>query len=120
MSLLPDEGEPIRDVLAFGLDRIPAWRRSDGAIRGFVAGLLAELPGAAEVRPAPGRHPEMSPREGEVARLLVQGYANRDIGSELSMAPDTVKWHLKNIFGKLGASNRTQAVLKLQQIGLSH
>jgi LuxR family maltose regulon positive regulatory protein len=34
------------------------------------------------------------------------------------MAPDTVKWHLKNIFGKLGVANRTQAVLRLQEIGL--
>jgi LuxR family maltose regulon positive regulatory protein len=33
------------------------------------------------------------------------------------MAPDTVKWHLKNIFGKLGVANRTQAVLRLQEIG---
>mgnify|MGYP001298887762 FL=1 len=37
----------------------------------------------------------------------------------LGMAPDTVKWHLKNIFGKLGVANRTQAVLRLQEIGLT-
>jgi LuxR family maltose regulon positive regulatory protein len=36
----------------------------------------------------------------------------------LGMAPDTVKWHLKNIFGKLGVANRTQAVLRLQEIGI--
>jgi LuxR family maltose regulon positive regulatory protein len=35
------------------------------------------------------------------------------------MAPDTVKWHLKNIFGKLGVSNRTEAVLKLKELGLA-
>ena len=61
----------------------------------------------------------LSPREAEIARLLAQGCANREIGTTLSMAPDTVKWHLKNIFGKLGADNRTQAVLKLQEIGLA-
>ncbi|MEI6099595.1 MAG: LuxR C-terminal-related transcriptional regulator [Alphaproteobacteria bacterium] len=44
--------------------------------------------------------------------------ANRDISETLSIAPDTVKWHLKNIFGKLGADNRTHAVLRLQEIGL--
>jgi len=36
------------------------------------------------------------------------------------MAPDTVKWHLKNIFAKLGVANRTQAVLRLQELGMGH
>ena len=42
------------------------------------------------------------------------GHSNRDLASTLGMAPDTVKWHLKNIFGKLGVANRTQAVLIAQ------
>ena len=63
--------------------------------------------------------PQVSPREAEVARLLCGGLSNRDVAKSLSMAPDTVKWHLKNIFGKLGVSNRTQAVLRLQEIGLT-
>jgi LuxR family maltose regulon positive regulatory protein len=60
---------------------------------------------------------DLSPREAEIARLLGEGLTNRDISTHLSMAPDTVKWHLKNIFGKLDAENRTQAVLRLQKIG---
>lgn len=115
---LVDEGSAIRDVMMFGLERIPAWRRSGSTQRAFVESVLAAIPAAAG-QPATPRHPDMSPREGEVARLLALGYANREIGVELAMAPDTVKWHLKNIYGKLGAANRTQAVLKLQQIGLA-
>jgi len=34
------------------------------------------------------------------------------------MAPDTVKWHLKNIFGKLGVASRSQAILEAQRRGL--
>jgi hypothetical protein len=53
-----------------------------------------------------------------VARLLTAGHSNRDLAQTLGMAPDKVKWHLKKIFGKLGVSNRTQAVLRRQEIGL--
>jgi LuxR family maltose regulon positive regulatory protein len=63
------------------------------------------------------RNPRFSQREAEVARLLTAGHSNRDLAKNLGMAPDTVKWHLKNIFGKLGVANRTQAVLRLQEIG---
>ena len=60
-----------------------------------------------------------SQREAELARLLSRGQSNRELAVALNMAPDTVKWHLKNIFGKLGVSNRTQAVLRLQEFGLT-
>jgi LuxR family maltose regulon positive regulatory protein len=63
--------------------------------------------------------PGFSPREIDVVRLLGVGQSNRDMAQSLGMAPDTVKWHLKNIFGKLGVANRTQAVLRLQEIGLT-
>ena len=42
-----------------------------------------------------------------------------DLATALAMAPDTVKWHLKNIFGKLGVDNRTQAVLRLREMGFA-
>ena len=35
---------------------------------------------------------------------------NRDLARTLGMAPDTVKWHLKNIYGKLGVAGRDEAV----------
>ena len=115
----------LRQVLAFGLERIPAWRKPDSPARRFVGELLDS--GAASDTVA-NEHPQsrprghdlhLSPRESEIARLLGQGLGNREIGQALTMAPDTVKWHLKNIFGKLGVTNRTQAVLKLQGIGLA-
>jgi LuxR family maltose regulon positive regulatory protein len=56
----------------------------------------------------------------DVARLLSIGPEQPRHGPRpLALAPDTVKWHLKNIFGKLGVANRTQAVLRLQEIGLA-
>ncbi len=87
----------------------------------FVDRLLTgrQLPAREEMSGArKARRLELSQREAELARLLSQGYSNRQLADALAMAPDTVKWHLKNIFGKLGAANRTQAVLRLQDLGL--
>jgi DNA-binding NarL/FixJ family response regulator len=53
---------------------------------------------------------DMSPRELEVLRLIAQGRSNKEIASELGIVEGTVKAHLTNIFEKLGAADRTQAI----------
>jgi DNA-binding NarL/FixJ family response regulator len=53
---------------------------------------------------------ELTPRETEVLRLVAEGHHNREIAERLFVSDETVKAHLKNIMGKLGASDRTQAV----------
>lgn len=119
---LIDEGEPLQDVIAFGRERIPSWK-GNSDLGQFVDKLIsgrAEQAQNGERRNRPaGRTPQFSPREADVARLLSCGQSNREMARALSMAPDTVKWHLKNIFGKLGVSNRTQAVLRLQGLGFA-
>ena len=116
---LIEEAAPLREVLAFARTRTPAWRDPTSDIGQFVARLM-QSGGAGTARSTASPRPaDLSPREADIARLLGDGMANREIGECLSMAPDTVKWHLKNMFGKLGADNRTQAVLRLQAIGLA-
>ena len=51
----------------------------------------------------------LSDREVEVLRHLADGNRNRDIAEKLFIAEETVKAHMKNIMGKLGANDRTQA-----------
>ncbi|MFN3273642.1 MAG: LuxR C-terminal-related transcriptional regulator [Paracoccus sp. (in: a-proteobacteria)] len=117
---LADEGAAFGQVLRFGLTRIPAWQPPQSPARVLVDRLLDQLAPparAASQAPALSGDPAFSPREREVARLLLCGASNKEIGATLSLAPDTVKWHLKNIFGKLSVPNRTQAALRLQQIG---
>jgi LuxR family maltose regulon positive regulatory protein len=46
----------------------------------------------------------------EFLRLLASGYANADIAKMLVISLNTVKTHVKHIYGKLGARNRTQAI----------
>ena len=55
-------------------------------------------------------HSDLSPREIEVLRLIAQGRSNKEIGAELGIVEGTVKAHVTNIFGKLGALDRTQAI----------
>ncbi len=54
----------------------------------------------------------LTPREHEVLTLLADGLPNRDIAARLGVSEHTVKFHLGAIFGKLGASTRTEAVQK--------
>ena len=52
----------------------------------------------------------LTSREVEVLRLIASGKANKLIASDLAIAEETVKGHVKNILSKLGASDRTHAV----------
>lgn len=60
----------------------------------------------------------ISNRERDVLRLLAAGRSNQAIAAELRLSENTVKWHLKNIFDKLGVKNRTAAVLAAQHLNL--
>jgi DNA-binding NarL/FixJ family response regulator len=54
---------------------------------------------------------DLTPREIEVLRLITAGNGNRDIANVLSITEDTVKGHVKHIMEKLGAHDRTEAVV---------
>ncbi len=54
----------------------------------------------------------LTPRETEVLRLMAAAYTNREIGAALRAAEGTVKIHVSNVLSKLGARDRTQAVLR--------
>jgi two-component system NarL family response regulator len=62
--------------------------------------------------------PKLSEREVEVLACVAQGHSNSKIGALLGIAVETVKTHLKNLLSKLGASNRTEAVMIAVKRGL--
>ncbi|MBE9045783.1 response regulator transcription factor [Pleurocapsales cyanobacterium LEGE 10410] len=64
--------------------------------------------------------PKLSDREREVLKLMTEGKTNQDIADELCISQSTVKFHINNIFGKLGVSDRTQAVLIAIKRGIAN
>jgi LuxR family transcriptional regulator, maltose regulon positive regulatory protein len=60
----------------------------------------------------------LSERELEVLRLLAEGRDNAEIARALVVAVSTIKSHVNHIFGKLGVSNRLEAVLRARQLNL--
>ena len=79
------------------------------------AKLLNHISGTATIE---HRAREITPREMEILQLIARGFTNLQIGAELSIAEGTVKTHVTHIFEKLGASDRTEAVVRAAQIGL--
>jgi DNA-binding NarL/FixJ family response regulator len=61
-------------------------------------------------RQSPAPEP-LTEREREVLQRIAQGWSNRQIAQDLAIAEITVRTHVSHIFGKLGVSNRVEAVL---------
>jgi len=58
--------------------------------------------------PDPRDRFRLTPRELEIVRHIAEGATNRDIATALGISEDTVKHHLRNVFDKLGVSNRLE------------
>ena len=61
---------------------------------------------------------QISEREREILRLVATGATNQQIAQQLNISANTVKVHLRNIFGKIGAASRTEATLYAVRTGL--
>lgn len=77
-----------------------------------------ELPGASALESNKQLLEPLSQREIEVLGLIDQGLANKEIATKLSLAPATVKAHIRNLYGKIQAKSRTEALSKARAIGL--
>ena len=64
--------------------------------------------------------PLLTSRELAIVRLLETGYSNQEIADRLIIGVSTVKWYLREIYEKLGSTNRTQAVARARALRLLH
>ncbi len=60
----------------------------------------------------------LTARELDVLRLMAHGASNAEIAAGLTVSLGTAKWHVGHVLAKLGATSRTQALLRAQQVGL--
>src|SRR5215208_3020082 len=61
---------------------------------------------------------QISEREREILRLVATGATNQQIAYQLNISVNTVKVHLRNIFGKIGVTSRTEATVFAVRNGL--
>lgn len=114
-----DDNPRFHQVLVAALD-VPQMRRlmPERVLRVFGAALGRG--DAAEGRAGHATHAAdaLTSRELEVLALLAQGLTNQQISTRAQISLTTVKWHVKNIFGKLGASTRVGAVVRARELRL--
>jgi DNA-binding NarL/FixJ family response regulator len=61
----------------------------------------------------------LTSRELEILRLLADGRSNRQIARRLRLSPHTIKFHLSNVYRKLGVTNRTEAATMAHRGGIT-
>ncbi|MFK8029844.1 MAG: LuxR C-terminal-related transcriptional regulator [Gammaproteobacteria bacterium] len=102
-----DEGELVHSVI-YEVSKSVENRRGNRLRDSFIAELIAEIDSSRKYLDTSGHI--LSPREREVLRCVMQGQSNREVAEALTLSVNTVKFHLKNIFEKLGVSSRKDAV----------
>jgi LuxR family maltose regulon positive regulatory protein len=118
IRIFVDEGPPMARLLYKALSRGVA----PDYVRRLLAAFLVEERGQTD--PPKSQAPEseliepLSERELEVLQLIAEGLTNPEIASKLYLSLNTVKVHSRNIYGKLGVHNRTQAVVKARALGV--
>lgn len=117
-GIFVDEGPAMAHLLSEAQRRGVApqpVRRLLAAFEGTGAGpdgaLPAETPGSELIEP-------LSERELEVLHCIAEGLSNREIANRLYLSLNTVKVHARNIYGKLGAHRRTEAVARAKALGV--
>lgn len=78
----------------------------------------AQLPGQkiGSTRVAPSAL--LTPKERDIIRLLANNLSNKEIASALDLSTQTVKWHLKNLFGKFNAASRKHLLDRARSLGI--
>lgn len=61
---------------------------------------------------------QLSEREREILRLVATGLSNQQIALQLGISPNTVKVHLRNVFGKINVASRTEATMYAVRSGI--
>lgn len=117
--LFLDEGRVMQALLKSVVAEIQEKHLAD-----YASGLLhafeqEQVQASSARRPGPSALLEpLTSQEQRVLRLLAEGASNQQIATQLVIQLVTVKKHVTNLLGKLGAANRTQAIVRAREYGL--
>jgi len=106
-----DEGPAMAELLKL----VPPDSPAAAYARRLLAAFAPSAPQAPAVDAPAGL---LSERELDVLRLLPSHLTSTEIAAELAISPNTARFHIKNIYGKLDAHSRTEAVSKARQLGM--
>lgn len=108
-----DEGPRVRDLLRAATARGLAGPYTPRVLLAFDAPRLAPTPASNGEAIQP-----LTSREIEILRLIASGLRNQEIADTLSISAATVKRHIANAYGKLGAGHRTEALARATELKL--
>jgi LuxR family maltose regulon positive regulatory protein len=111
-----DEGPRLRDLLKTATARGLAGAYATRVLAAFDAPIPRATPVSGPTDGAPVQ--ALTSRELEILRLIASGMRNQQIADELSITTATVKRHIANVFGKLGAGHRTEALARAKELNL--
>lgn len=86
----------------------------DQAVAGRLAGMLGPTGVDTSTRP----FAELTDREFEILELIAFGLSNAEISARLVLSPKTVRNHVSNVLGKIGAASRAQAIVAAREAGV--
>ena len=81
--------------------------------------VFATLAVSGSTEPTAGHAAGLTDREIAILSALARGLSNEEIAKELWVARQTVKFHLTNVYRKLGVKSRTEAIRRAYQLGLA-
>lgn len=130
-----DCGPPMVALLSLQSQKYKEQARKAGSsadlskMQAFVGLLLDEFSGEDAERTSPHKETlssqstafpgsDLSQRELDVLRGIVKGLSTQEIAQQMIVAESTIKWHVKNIYGKLHVHNRVQAIIEARKLHL--
>jgi LuxR family maltose regulon positive regulatory protein len=111
-----DRGEPVRDLLL----RLRQQNQLPADLSIYIQLLISHFQeDQTTITPQPSTQPSsLTPRELVVLSHLAAGDSYADIAKKMVVTENTLKYHIKNIYGKLAVNNRVHAVMAAQELGL--
>jgi LuxR family maltose regulon positive regulatory protein len=119
IRLFVDEGQPMAELLRFAISQNITPDYAGKLLAAFSKDVLSTIPIDKELSVNTQILVEpLSDRETDVLHLIAEGYKYKEIAERLVVSINTVRYHTRNVYGKLEVNNRTQAIGRAKELNL--